>query len=334
MCFKGLRTVPLWADPAPGCGVTAASSSCTGDTAPHNTASASAADPPLPQPAAAAGTPSDAPTTPASPALALTDSRSVPWGITAVFSLARSIILTRQNELIAGGVMKKKTLVYLLKLNVTKLRSTSLSCSLRWRYCRFWESSRPVSSFFCCVRMCCWNFFSSDTTAFPWRIKAQKHSQLVILSLISALTETTLCMLVREWRLLSGCYTLERSSTSYEAGMCTLSNVKVLTNISKTNNIVSIRTTHCCLTFITYIWIYYISLWSSLTSFSRIPWCFLVSFSPSTEKLFLKFSSSLSNLSWCSSISAFSLFSRPISCFWCWRRIRLYLWGETLLANG
>lgn len=109
MCFKGLRTVPLWADPAPGCGVTAASSSCTGDTAPHNTASASAADPPLPQPAAAAGTPSDAPTTPASPALALTDSRSVPWGITAVFSLARSIILTRQNELIAGGVMKKKT---------------------------------------------------------------------------------------------------------------------------------------------------------------------------------------------------------------------------------
>lgn len=67
-----------------------------------------------------------------------------------------------------------------------------------------------------------------------------------------------------------------------------------------------------------------------LTSFSRTAWCFLDSFSISIEKLFLWFSSSLSSLSWCSSISAFSLFSRPISCFWCCRRIRLYLWGDTI----
>ncbi|TNN67304.1 hypothetical protein EYF80_022411 [Liparis tanakae] len=36
------------------------------------------------------------------------------------------------------------------------------------------------------------------------------------------------------------------------------------------------------------------------------------------------FSSSLSSLSRCSSISPFSLFSRPIKCFWCCRRMRLY----------
>lgn len=70
--------VPLGADPAPGCGVPAASSSCTGDTVAHNTASAVAAVPPLPPPAAAADTPSDAPATLVSPALVSTGSHSVP----------------------------------------------------------------------------------------------------------------------------------------------------------------------------------------------------------------------------------------------------------------
>lgn len=70
--------VPLGADPAPGCGVPAASSSCTGDTVAHNTASAAAAGLPLPRPAAAADTPSGAPATLVSPALVLTGSHSVP----------------------------------------------------------------------------------------------------------------------------------------------------------------------------------------------------------------------------------------------------------------
>lgn len=70
--------IPLGADLVPGCGVPAASSSCTGDTVAHNTASAVAAVRPLPLPAAAADTPSDAPTTLVSHALALTGSHSVP----------------------------------------------------------------------------------------------------------------------------------------------------------------------------------------------------------------------------------------------------------------
>ena len=70
--------VPLGADPAPGCGVPAASSSYTGDTVVHNTASAVAAGLPLPPPAAVADTPSDAPATLVSPALVSTGSRSIP----------------------------------------------------------------------------------------------------------------------------------------------------------------------------------------------------------------------------------------------------------------
>lgn len=72
------KKVPLAASPAPSCGVPAPSSSCTGDTVAHNTASAVAAGLPLPPPAAAADTPSDAPTTPVSPALVWTGSHSVP----------------------------------------------------------------------------------------------------------------------------------------------------------------------------------------------------------------------------------------------------------------
>lgn len=62
----------------------------------------------------------------------------------------------------------------------------------------------------------------------------------------------------------------------------------------------------------------------TLTSFSRMAWCFLLSLSASPPKLFLWVSSSLSSLSWCSSISDFSLFSRAKSCFWCCLLMRLY----------
>lgn len=72
------RRVPLGADLAPGCDVTAASSSCTGDTEARSTASASAAGLPLPPPAAAADTPSGARATPASPAWVSTGSHLVP----------------------------------------------------------------------------------------------------------------------------------------------------------------------------------------------------------------------------------------------------------------
>lgn len=51
------------------------------------------------------------------------------------------------------------------------------------------------------------------------------------------------------------------------------------------------------------------------TSLSKAAWCFFRSFSISWVKLFLWLSSSLSNLSRCSSISPFSLFSRAIRCF-------------------
>lgn len=46
---------------------------------------------------------------------------------------------------------------------------TSFSCSLRWRYWRFCESSKLVSSFFCWPSMCCWNFFSSARAALVCR---------------------------------------------------------------------------------------------------------------------------------------------------------------------
>lgn len=70
--------LPLGADPAQGCVVLKASFFCTDDSEAHNTVSASAAGPPLLQPAAAVDTPSDAPTTPASHALVSTGSRLVP----------------------------------------------------------------------------------------------------------------------------------------------------------------------------------------------------------------------------------------------------------------
>ena len=72
------KKAPLAASLAPGCGAPGPSSACTGDTVAHNTASAVAAGLPLPPPAAAADTPSGAPTTPVSPALVLTGSHSVP----------------------------------------------------------------------------------------------------------------------------------------------------------------------------------------------------------------------------------------------------------------
>lgn len=73
-----LKVAPLGAGPALGCGGPAASSSCTGDIAAHNTASAAAAGLPPPPPAAAADTPSDAPTTLVSLALVSTGSHLVP----------------------------------------------------------------------------------------------------------------------------------------------------------------------------------------------------------------------------------------------------------------
>lgn len=153
---ENLRMVPLGAGLAPGCGVPAASFSCTGDTAARNTASGAAEGPPLPRPAAAADTPSDAPTTLVSPALVSTGSHSVPWVTInqSTWKMAEdSYYQTLRWRVFWGFIARKKT---------------SLSCSLRCRYCRFWDSSRLVNSFFCWVSMCCWNFFSSVRTAFDF----------------------------------------------------------------------------------------------------------------------------------------------------------------------
>lgn len=61
---------------------------------------------------------------------------------------------------------------------------TSFSCSFRWRYCRFCESSRLVSSFFCWPRMCCWNFFSSASATLVFG-DMRKQGQVVRVELVS-----------------------------------------------------------------------------------------------------------------------------------------------------
>lgn len=78
LCIVCVRKLPLWEGPALGCVGPAASSSCTGGSAAHNTASDVAANLPLPQPGVAAGTPSAAPATLASPALVWIGSHSAP----------------------------------------------------------------------------------------------------------------------------------------------------------------------------------------------------------------------------------------------------------------